>query len=82
MRTPTPRPTPRRRCQVSTSDAYQALEGAHCVVICTAWEEFRSLDLERAKLLMAYPIMVEKWSMMAKGFTYLGTGRSIGARTT
>lgn len=71
----------------TASDVYQALEGAHCVVMCTAWEEFRSLDLDKAKELLAYPILVDGRNlfdpveMKAKGFTYLGTGRSIGAGT-
>ena len=72
----------------TASDAYQALEGSHCAVICTAWEEFRSLDLERAKLLMAYPILVDGRNFLdpaevqARGFTYHGTGRSIDAGIT
>jgi UDPglucose 6-dehydrogenase len=72
----------------TASDVYQALEGAHCVVICTAWEEFRTLDLDKAKELLAYPIMVDGRNlfdpvqMVAKGFTYLGTGRSTNAGTT
>ena len=72
----------------TASDVYEALEGAHCVVMCTAWEEFRTLDLDKAKELLAYPIMVDGRNlfdpveMMAKGFTYLGTGRSIGAGIT
>ena len=51
------------------------LEGAHCVVICTAWEEFRSLDLERAKQLMAYPILVD-------GRNFLDPGGVAGARAS
>jgi UDPglucose 6-dehydrogenase len=72
----------------TAADVYEALEGAHCVVMCTAWEEFRTLDLDKAKELLAYPIMVDgrnlfdPGEMMAKGFTYLGTGRSTSAGTT
>ena len=46
--TPRRRPTPSRSCRVwrQHRTRIEALEGAHCVVICTAWEEFRSLDLE------------------------------------
>ena len=64
----------------TASDVYEALEGAHCVVMCTAWEEFRTLDLDKAKELLAYPIMVDGRNlfdpaeMMAKGFTYLRDG--------
>ena len=72
----------------TASDVYEALEGAHCVVMCTAWEEFRTLDLDKAKELLVYPILVDGRNlfdpaeMMAKGFTYFGTGRSTGAGTT
>lgn len=61
--------------------AYDALAGAHCLVLCTDWDEFRSLDLERAKQLLAHPIVVDGRNlfdpveMRAKGFTYYGTGR-------
>ena len=61
--------------------AYDALTGADCMVLCTDWDEFRSLDLERAKQLLAHPIVVDGRNlfdpaeMRAKGFTYYGTGR-------
>ena len=29
------------------ADAYDAAEGAHCLVLCTEWNEFLKLDLER-----------------------------------
>ena len=64
------------------SSADDAMEGAHCMVVCTEWDEFRSLDLERAKSLLAHPIVVdgrnvfEPTEMKAAGFVYYGTGRA------
>ena len=67
------------------SDVYEALEGAHCMVMCTAWDEFRSLDLQKAKRHLAYPIVVDgrnffdPGEMKEMGFVYQGTGRSFAA---
>jgi UDPglucose 6-dehydrogenase len=61
---------------------YDALDGAHCVVVCTEWDEFRSLDLDRAKELLAHPIIVdgrnlfEPAEVRGRGFVYYGTGRA------
>jgi UDPglucose 6-dehydrogenase len=58
-----------------------AMRGSHCMVVCTDWDEFRSLDLRRAKELLARPIIVdgrnlfEPTEMRAEGFIYHGTGR-------
>jgi UDPglucose 6-dehydrogenase len=63
------------------ADAYGAAEGAHCVVVCTEWPEFRILDLERLHSVMAYPLVVDgrnlfdPGSMVAAGFSYHPTGR-------
>jgi UDPglucose 6-dehydrogenase len=68
--------------EVSPS-AYEALEGAHCMVLCTGWDEFRSLDLARTRDLLAYPIVVDGRNffdpseMRRLGFVYHGTGRAI-----
>jgi UDPglucose 6-dehydrogenase len=63
------------------SGVYEAIEGAHCAVIGTEWPEFSSLDLERAREVMKFPIIVDGRNMLdprtaaAAGFTYLPTGR-------
>ena len=68
--------------EVSPS-AYEALEGAHCMVLCTGWDEFRSLDLARARDLLTHPIVVDGRNffdpseMRRLGFVYHGTGRAI-----
>ena len=67
------------------ADAYTALEGAHCAIICTEWPEFRDLDLDRAMALMSFPILLDgrnlytgdaAESIARAGFTYLATGRT------
>lgn len=40
-------------------DAYDAIRDAHCVVLCTEWDEFRSLDLEFVRDILAYPIVID-----------------------
>ena len=63
------------------STVYEALEGSSCAVICTEWDEFRTLDLDRVKESMAEPVMVdgrnlfEPSVMRAAGFVYYPTGR-------
>ena len=65
-----------------SSDIFDALSGAHCAVVCTEWDQVRSLDLARAKEVMAYPVVVdgrnvfEPADMAELGFTYYGTGRA------
>ena len=62
-------------------DPYEAVEQAHCLVILTEWNEFRYLDLEKIKKLMAEPAIVdarniyEPARMQKLGFQYEGMGR-------
>ena len=62
-------------------DPYEALTGAHCVVICTEWPEYRELDLDRVRELAAYPIVVDGRNVLdpdraeLAGLTYLPVGR-------
>jgi UDPglucose 6-dehydrogenase len=61
--------------------AYHAAEGAHCVVVCTEWDEIGSLDLQRLKRVMAYPVVIDgrnvfdPRAMRAAGFVYYPSGR-------
>lgn len=65
-----------------SKDAYGALENADVMVIVTEWNEFRMLDLDRAKEVMADSRMVDLRNiydparMAAAGFRYWGVGRS------
>jgi UDPglucose 6-dehydrogenase len=62
-------------------DAYEAIEGAEAMVIVTEWNEFRMLDLPRARDLMAEPRMLDlrniykRDAVVAAGFQYWGVGR-------
>jgi UDPglucose 6-dehydrogenase len=62
-------------------DAYALAEGADALVICTEWNEFKQLDLQRIKGLLRNPIVVdgrniyEPVNMAQLGFTYLAMGR-------
>jgi UDPglucose 6-dehydrogenase len=62
-------------------DAYEAAAGAHCVVLCTEWDEFRGLDLGKLAGIMADPVVVdgrnmfEPQAMREAGITYYPTGR-------
>ena len=64
------------------SDPYTAASGTHCLVLCTEWAEFKELDLDRLKEVMAYPLVVdgrnmfEPKEMEERGFSYHPTGRS------
>ena len=67
---------------VTFSDGpYEAVEGADAVVILTEWNQFRALDLDRVKLLLRQPVMVDLRNiyrpedMRARGFRYSSIGR-------
>jgi UDPglucose 6-dehydrogenase len=63
------------------SDAYEACEGADAVLIVTEWNQFRMLELERIRALLARPIMIdlrnvyEPGPMAKAGFEYHSVGR-------
>ncbi|MGE5513640.1 MAG: UDP-glucose dehydrogenase family protein [Bacteroidota bacterium] len=62
-------------------NAYSCIEGADALVIVTEWNEFRALDLRRAKRLLKTPVVVDLRNIyrveeMAKlGFSYTSVGR-------
>jgi UDPglucose 6-dehydrogenase len=61
---------------------YEAVESADALVILTEWDQFRALDLDRVKLLMRQPVVVDLRNiyrpadMRARGFTYSSIGRA------
>ena len=63
-------------------DPYAVAEGADVLVIITEWDQFRALDLDRIKLLMKRPVLVDLRNiykpadMRARGFEYLSVGRA------
>ncbi len=64
---------------------YEALTGADVAVLVTEWDQFRALDLDRVKLLMGAPVLVDLRNvykpeeMKRRGFTYSGIGRGVAA---
>lgn len=63
------------------ADPYAAADGAHCAVLCTEWDEFAALDLEKLKDALARPVFVDGRNMFDPGrmeqlgFVYYSTGR-------
>jgi UDPglucose 6-dehydrogenase len=62
-------------------DPYLAMDGADALVVLTEWNEFRALDLDRIRDLLARPVIVDLRNiydpqMMAEaGFDYTCVGR-------
>ena len=60
---------------------YDVFEDADAVVIITEWDQFRALDLDRMKLLMRKPVVIDLRNiyqpaeMRERGFTYQSVGR-------
>ncbi len=61
--------------------AYEVMENADVLAIVTEWNQFRALDLDRAKSLMTSPIMVDLRNVYKPadaekaGFVYYSIGR-------
>ncbi len=62
-------------------DAYEALDHADALVICTEWNEFRSPDFERIRQALRQPVIFDGRNlysleqMRRRGFTYFSIGR-------
>ncbi|MBC6983655.1 UDP-glucose/GDP-mannose dehydrogenase family protein [Caulobacter sp. 17J80-11] len=60
---------------------YEAITGADAMVIVTEWDQFRALDLDRVRLLLRSPTLVDLRNvyrpddMRARGFNYTSIGR-------
>src|SRR6188508_1666523 len=61
---------------------YACAEDADALVIATEWEQFRALDLDRLKHIMACPVVIDLRNvyqpdeMSRRGFAYEGIGRA------
>ena len=61
--------------------AHAAASGADALILCTEWDEFRKLDLEKLRSVMAQPIVLDGRNvfdpkkMAALGFVYKSVGR-------
>ena len=66
-------------------DSYDAMAGADALVILTEWNEFRALDLARARGLLTTPLIVDlrniydPGEVAAAGFRYVSVGRPAAA---
>jgi UDPglucose 6-dehydrogenase len=64
------------------ANPYDVAEDADVLVILTEWDQFRALDLDRIKLLMRRPLVVDLRNvyrpaeMKARGFEYRSVGRA------
>ncbi len=62
-------------------DAYSLAVGAHCLVLVTEWNEFRTLDLSRLHGVMHTPNLVDlrnvyrRSEVVTAGFSYASIGR-------
>ena len=65
------------------ADAYDCAEAADALVIVTEWEQFRALELDRLRDLMACPVVIDLRNiyhpeeMNQRGFVYACVGRSL-----
>jgi UDPglucose 6-dehydrogenase len=63
------------------ADSYEAVTGASVLVVLTEWDEFRWLDLNRVRKVMATPAIVDARNLLDPaaarrlGFDYAGIGR-------
>jgi UDPglucose 6-dehydrogenase len=62
-------------------DEYDAIQGAHALVLLTEWNQFRDLNLQRVKSLLALPCFFDlrnvykRDEVEAVGLTYFGIGK-------
>jgi len=62
-------------------DAYGVARDAAALVVLTEWPEFKQLDFDRLKSVMAEPLILDGKNLLAdlglaaRGFRYLGVGR-------
>ncbi|MPZ87526.1 MAG: nucleotide sugar dehydrogenase [Nitriliruptorales bacterium] len=72
---------------VFCNSAEEALRGAHAVVVCTEWDEYRKLAPERVAELLEYPVVVDArniWdpeALQAAGLLVASVGRPLAAVT-
>jgi len=62
-------------------DEYETMVGADALVIVTEWNQYRNLDFERVKDLLASPVLFDlrniykRTDMERKGFRYYAVGQ-------
>jgi UDPglucose 6-dehydrogenase len=69
-------------------NAYEAARGADALVICTEWNQFRKLELDRLHALLRRPLVVDLRNlyapekMAAASFEYISIGRPVARAAT
>ncbi len=69
------------RFLTTCADAYEACSDADAAIICTEWNEFRYLDMQKLKSVMKRPLIIdgrniyEPDRMLKHGFEYFCVGR-------
>ena len=69
------------------SNAYEVATGADAVVMCTEWNEYKQIDMEKVRGMMRTPVLVDGRNvydparMRELGFAYRGMGRGNGGAT-
>lgn len=69
---------------IYSTDAYEAVTGAHAMALMTEWNEFRQLDLQKVQKLMKKSVIIDGRNIFDPhtaadyGFTYYGVGRTSG----
>jgi UDPglucose 6-dehydrogenase len=65
----------------TAADPYACIDGADAMIILTEWDQFRALDLDRIKMALRKPVVVDLRNvykpdeMAARGFVYVSIGR-------
>jgi len=64
------------------ADPYACMDDADALVIITEWDQFRVLDLDRVKMALRAPVIVDLRNVYTatdfagRGMTYVGVGRA------
>ena len=72
---------------VYCESAYDCADAVDALVIATEWEQFRALDLDRLRDLMACPVVIDLRNIYrpeelhSRGFAYVCVGRSFPLTT-
>jgi len=62
-------------------DPYEVADGSDALVVCTEWDEFKNIDLDRIRKLLTHPIIIDGRNIFVpvemdrKGFLYKSIGR-------
>jgi UDPglucose 6-dehydrogenase len=68
-------------------DPYEAARAVDALLLLTEWEEFRTVDWERVRGLVARPLLIDGRNLFSaaelasQGFQYIGLGRNASALT-